>query len=99
MQRNCLVTFVYSIAVLIIGFTCESKPAAVEQTEVLKITVGESTKLSSDRTSPEVAVSRTGTVAAFFGIFYRISTDGGPVLGPGDGFSLRRSRPYVNRPA
>ena len=46
MQQNGLVAIVFSIVVLIVGFGCESKAAAAEETEVLKITVGEPTKLS-----------------------------------------------------
>ena len=71
MQWNCLV------AMVIVGFGCESKPAAAEEIEILKLTVGEPTKLTSDRNTPVVAASRTGTVAAFYGTFYRISADGG----------------------
>ena len=92
MQRNCPSAILFSIAVLIVGFASKSEPAAAEETEILKITVGEPTTLCSDRSSPEVAVSRTGTAAAFYGKFYRISTDGGltwgqemesPCRGPG----------------
>ena len=82
MQRNCLAAIVFSIVVLIVGFACESKPAAVEETEILKITVGEPTLFSASQTSPVVASSRTGTVAAFYGTFYRVSTDGGQSWGP-----------------
>ena len=69
------------LCILVMGFI----PTTVDgedETEVLKIIVGKPTKLSSDRTSPEVAVSRTGTVAAFFGKSYRISTDEGRSWGP-----------------
>ena len=46
MQRNRLVRIVFSIAVLIVGLACESKVSAGEETEILKITVGEPTSLA-----------------------------------------------------
>ena len=90
--------FVTVLCILVMGFI-PTTVGGEDETEVLNITIGEPTKLSSDRTSPEVAVSRTGTVAAFFWKILPYLHRWGPVLGPGDGFSLRRSRPYVNRPA
>ena len=85
MQRNYLVAIVFSIAILIVGFACESKASAAEETEVLKITVGEPTKLSDlvNQNTASLSVSRTGVVAAFYPKpgtgpkFYRTSTDGG----------------------
>ena len=90
MQRNCLVAIVFSIVVLIVGFACESRPLAAKETEILKITVGEPTKLSplGYQNSSSLAVSRTGTVAAFYEqryapyYFYRISNDAGLTWGP-----------------
>ena len=90
MKRNCLVSSVFSILVLIVGFGCESKPSAAEGTDVLKITVGEPTKLSDlgNQASASLSVSRTGVVAAFYPKpetgpeFYRTSTDGGLTWGP-----------------
>ena len=89
MQRNCLVAIVSSIAILIVGFACESKSSAAEETEVLKISVGKPTKFhpATYQNTSVVAVSRTATVAAFYpkpptaGMFYRISTDGGRTWG------------------
>ena len=83
MQRNGLVAIVFSIVVLIVGSACESKPSATEQTEILKITVGEPTVLTpaGTVTSASLSVSRTGVVAAFYptgqGPRYRISKDKG----------------------
>ena len=84
MRRNCLYItgIVVCIATIVPEAGCADEPGSGAETEILKITVGEPTQLSSDRTSPEVAVSRTGTVAAFFGKSYRISTDGGRSWGP-----------------
>ena len=90
MQRNCLVTIVFSIAIVIVGFGCESESSAAEETEILKITVGQPTKLSNlvNQNTASLAVSRTGTIAAFYPKpgtgpnFYRISTDGGLTWGP-----------------
>ena len=64
--------------------------AVEEETEILKITVGEPTKLSDlvNQNTASLAVSRTGTIAAFYPKpgtgpkFYRISTDGGLTWGP-----------------
>ena len=90
MPRNCLVAIVFSIVVLIVGVGCESKPSADEETEILKITVGEPTKLSDDvyQNTASVMVSRTGVVAVFYPKpgtgpkFYRVSTDGGQTWSP-----------------
>ena len=56
-----------TMCILVMGFT----PAAVageDETEILKITVGQPTLMSKLRyqSSAAVAVSRTGTVAAFY---------------------------------
>ena len=90
MQRNCLVAIAFSIAILIVGFACESKASATEETEILKITVGEPTKLSDqvNQNTASLSISRTGTIAAFYEKpgtrpeFYRTSTDGGLTWGP-----------------
>ena len=68
MQRNCPVAIVFSIAVLIVGLACESKVSAAEETEILKITVGEPTKLSSQvyQNMSVVMVSLTGVVAVIY---------------------------------
>jgi len=65
MQRTCLLAIVFSIVVLIVGFACESKVSAAEETEILNITVGEPTKLSRlvNQNTASLAVSRTGVVA------------------------------------
>ena len=89
MKRNCLVAVVFFIVVLIVGSACESKPSAAEETEILKITVGEPTKLSDlvNQNTASLAVSGTGTIAAFYPKqgtgpwFYRTSTDGGRTWG------------------
>ena len=70
--------------VLVIGIT-PTAVSAGNETEILNITVGEPTKLSDEvyQNSSAVAVSRTGTVAAFYpkpgegAKYYRISNDGG----------------------
>ena len=83
--------FIFSTALFI--STMGSIPVAVageEETEILKITVGEPTLLDPSRPRGEasVAISRTGTVAAFFAKsgggakFYRISKDAGQTWGP-----------------
>ena len=90
MQRNRLVAVVFSVVVLIVGCGFESEVAAAEETEILKITVGEPTFLSSlaFQNTASVAVSRTGTIAAFYPKpgtgpkFYRISKDTGRTWGP-----------------
>ncbi len=63
-------------------------PAAAKETEILKTRVGCPTFLTPTRyqSTASVAVSRTGTVAAFYprdgvGGFYRISKDGGQFWG------------------
>ena len=90
MQRNCPVAIVLSIVVLTAGFGCESKPSAAEESDILRITVGEPTKLSDlvNQASASLAVSRTGGIAAFYPKpetgpeFYRTSTDAGLTWGP-----------------
>ena len=88
MQRNRLVRIVSSIAVLIVGLACDSKVSAGEETEILKITVGEPTFLSPHvyQNRATLAVSRTGVVAAFYPKgagpkYYRTSTDGARTWG------------------
>ena len=68
MQRNHLVAIVFPIVVLIVGFACESRSVAAEEIEILKITVGQPTKLSDlvKQNTASLSVSRTGTVAAFY---------------------------------
>ena len=92
MKLNCLhrILIVSCIAVFgpSVGLTAESSQA--QETEILKITVGEPTFLTPVRyqNSSSVAVSRTGTVAAFYmkpgtgPKFYRISKDAGRTWGP-----------------
>ena len=81
------IAIVFSIVFPIVGLACESKAAAAEETEILKITVGQPTFLSPTmyQSTASVAVSRTGTVAAFYpkngAGFYRISNDGGQTWG------------------
>ena len=89
MHRNHRVAIVFSIMVLLVGCGCESEVAAAEETEILKITVGQPTKLSNVvyTNTASVAVSRTGVVAAFYPKrgtgpnFYRTSTDLGKTWG------------------
>ena len=87
MPRNCLVAIVSSIVVLIVGFACESKPAAAEETEILKITVGQPTLLDplQYQNTASISGSRTGVVAAFYPKpprHYRTSSDSGVTWGP-----------------
>ena len=72
----------------IIPDTSAAVPAAAEETEILKIRIGNPTFLTPTRyqSSASVAVSRTGTVGAFYprngaGGFYRISKNGGQTWG------------------
>ena len=87
MQRNHLVAIVFPIVVLIVGFACESRSVAAEEIEILKITVGQPTKLHDmvNQNAAHLAVSRTGVIAAFYPKqpkCYRTSTDGGWTWGP-----------------
>ena len=86
MPRNCLVAIVSSIVVLIVGFACESRSAAAEETEILKITVGKPTLLHplQYQNAASISGSRTGVVAAFYPAArrYRTSADGGVTWGP-----------------
>ena len=86
MQRNCLVAIVFSAVVSIVGFGCESKPSTAEETEILKITVGEPTLLDPlvNQSYASVSFSRTGVVAAFYPWkhLHRTSADGGVTWGP-----------------
>ena len=76
-----------AICVLVMGLI--SAAAAEEETDVLKITVGQPTLMSKLRyqNTAAVAVSRTGAVAAFYpkpgegAKYYRISNDGGRTWG------------------
>ena len=91
MQRKGLAAIMFSMVVLIVVLACDPKPAASEGTEILKVTVGKPTKLSSVgyQNSSSLAVSRTGVVAAFYPrpedgkevFVWRISTDGGQTWG------------------
>ena len=90
MQQNGLAAVVSSIAISMVGFACKSRPFPADETEVLKITVGEPTTLSSltYQNTSSLAISRTGVVAAFYPkpgtapTFYRTSTDNGATWGP-----------------
>ena len=87
MKGNCLcvIGIVSCIAAFVPVAGCAVEPAAAEETEILKITVGKPTTLSSveNGNSANLSVSRTGVVAAFYprrdprGHFYRTSADGG----------------------
>ena len=80
--------FVTALCSLAMGFI-PAAVAAEDETEILNIIVGKPTFLSSlqYQNSASVAVSRTGTVAAFYpkldigGMFYRTSTDAGRTWG------------------
>ena len=59
---------VVCLLILFLGFGYTSNPALAEETEILKITVGEPTKLSSKvyQNMSTVMVSRTGVVAVMY---------------------------------
>ena len=87
MQRHCLIAIAFFTVVLIVGFACKSKAAAAEETEILKITVGEPTLLDPmvNQNAASISGSRTGVVAAFYPkppSHYRTSSDGGVTWGP-----------------
>ena len=84
MQRNCLyvIGILFLLAAIVPEAGCAVEPGSGDETEILNITVGEPTQLSSDQTTPVVAASRTGAVAAFYARSYRISSDGGRTWGP-----------------
>ena len=92
MQRESFHTMliVSCIALVCSAVALAAESAPAEETEILKITVGQPTKLSLEnfQASASVAVSRTGTVAAFYPKhhtgceFYRISKDAGQTWGP-----------------
>ncbi len=91
MKRNfpCLIAVMFCITA-IVPDAGAMDPAAAEETEILKITVGTPTKLTPQRYQNTSAVtgSRTGVVAVFYpkpsrGIKkYRVSTDAGLTWGP-----------------
>ncbi len=76
------------IACLCVG--AGARPVTAEQSEILRVTVGEPTFLSDRRydNCASLAVSRTGVVAAFYPKpetgprYYRTSADGGVTWGP-----------------
>ncbi len=76
------------IACLCVG--AGARPVTAEQSEILRVTVGQPTLLSVLRyqNTASLAVSRTGVVAAFYPKprtgprYYRTSTDGGVTWGP-----------------
>ena len=76
----------FCLAAILPHAGCGAKSAAEEETEMLKITVGEPTLLDplAYFNSASVAVSRTGVVAAFYpwAQRHRTSTDGGVTWGP-----------------
>ncbi len=90
MQRNCLcvIGIMFCIAAIIPDAGAVA-PSAAEETEILKITVGEPTFLSPlvYQNRATLAVSRTGVVAAFYPKpgtgpkYYRTSTDGARTWG------------------
>ena len=88
-QISRTLLFVTALCILAMGLI-PAAVAAEDETEILKITVGEPTLLDPSRPRGEasVAISRTGTVAAFFAKsgdgakFYRISKDAGRTWGP-----------------
>lgn len=73
------------LLLMFLGALLTVRSAVAEEIEILKVTVGKPTKLSSltYQNSATVAVSRTGVVAAFYPkpgkgpFFYRTSKDGG----------------------
>ena len=87
MEWNCLcdMSIMFGIGAIVPDAGGTAEPATAEETEMLKIAVDKPTKLSSlaYQNTSAVAVSQTGTLAAFYpkpGIgakFYRISTDAG----------------------
>ncbi len=76
------------IACLCVG--AGARPVTAEQSEILRVTIGEPTTLSAlnYQNTASVDVSRTGVVAAFYPKpgtgprYYRTSTDGGVTWGP-----------------
>ena len=70
MQRNCLygAGFMFCIAAIAPDAGCAAQPAKADGTEILKVTVGEPTKLSSAvfQNMSVVMVSRTGVVAVIY---------------------------------
>ena len=91
MQRKCrhTIVIVSCIALVCLAMGLAAGLAKAEETEILKVTVGEPTKLSGqlNQNTASLAISRTGTIAAFYEKpgtlpkFYRISTDGGLTWG------------------
>ena len=86
--------FVTVLCILVMGFT-STAIGHEDANELLKITVGEPTKLSNrvGQNTASFVVSRTGVVAGFYPKpgtgpkFYRTSGDGGINLGSGNGFA------------
>ena len=81
----CVITIMFCLAAVVRAAGCAEKSAAAEETEILKITVGDPAHLSRlvGQNTASLMVSRTGVVAAFYPKlvdspkFYRLSTDGG----------------------
>ena len=89
MQRNYLwaIGIVFCMATIVPDAGCEVQPAVEEETEILKITVGEPTLLDlpNFQNAASISGSRTGVVAAFYPKplrHYRTSSDGGVTWGP-----------------
>ena len=91
MRRNCLcVIGVMFCVAAIVPDAGAANPAPAEETEILKVTVGEPTKLSDlvYQNTASLMVSRTGVVAVFYPKpgtgpkFYRVSTDSGQTWSP-----------------
>ena len=80
---SSLRTGVACLVIVFLVFGGTSKPALAEETEILKVTVGEPTVMAPKpgNARGSVAISRTGTVAAFYqsggSYAYRVSPDGG----------------------
>jgi len=68
MQRNDLLAVVFSTVIVVVGFGGESKSGVADETEILNITVGKPTKLSSEtyQNSSVLLASRTGAVGVIY---------------------------------
>ena len=88
MQREVFhpVVIVSCIALVCLAMGLAAESAKAEETEILKVTVGEPTVLDPRQyqSYASVSVSRTGVVAAFYPWkhLHRTSTDGGVTWGP-----------------